>query len=210
MIIVCLGDSLTYGYEVKRSATWPGLAARMTGKTVRNKGVNGIMTAGMLSLFARDVIGEGADTVMLMGGANDILSGLSPTKPERAMTEMVKRAHDAGITPLVGIPVPFCPPIREDWAEQTDFAALGPLYDAYAEQLRGIAASLHCVAVDFRSGMAAHLARTNADPRSFYLDGIHLNEAGHSLFADIFVQTLHGLEQASPTAGPQQYDTGTQ
>lgn len=198
MTIVCLGDSLTYGYEVKRSATWPALAARMTGETVRNKGVNGIMTAGMLSLFARDVIGEGADTVMLMGGANDILSGLSPAKPERAMAEMVKRARHAGITPLVGIPVPFCPPIREDWADQEDFATLGPLYDGYAEQLRRLAASLHCTAVDFRSGMASHLAQTNTLPRSFYLDGIHLNEAGHCLFADIFVQTLRGLKQADP------------
>lgn len=198
MSIVCLGDSLTYGYEVKRSAAWPALAARMTGETVRNKGVNGIMTAGMLSLFARDVVGEGADAVMLMGGANNILSGLEPAEPERLMAEMVRRAQRAGITPLVGIPVPFCPPIREDWAAQADFAAYGPLYDEYAELLRRLAASLRCAAVDFRSGMAARLAQTGMAPHSFYLDGIHLNEAGHSLFADIFVQALRGLELAPP------------
>lgn len=198
MTIVCLGDSLTYGYEVKRSAAWPALAARMTGETVLNKGVNGIMTAGMLSLFARDVVGKGADTVMLMGGANDILSGLDPAEPERAMGEMVRRARHAGITPLVGIPVPFCPPIREDWAEQADFAALGPRYDDYAEQLRRLAASGHCGIVDFRFGMASHCAATGVLPRSLHLDGIHLNEAGHSLFADIFVQTLYSLELVRP------------
>lgn len=192
MTIVCLGDSLTYGYEVKRPAAWPALAARMTGETVLNKGVNGIFAAGMLSLFARDVIGKNADIVILMGGANDILSGLAPAEPERAMAEMIKRARRAGITPLVGIPVPFCPPIREDWAMQADFAALGPLYDEYAERLRLLAAASRCAVADFRSGMTAHLAQTGAEPRSLFLDGIHLNTAGHRLFAGVFVQSLRG------------------
>ena len=36
MEIICLGDSLTYGYGVRRSQCWTELAARESGWTLRN------------------------------------------------------------------------------------------------------------------------------------------------------------------------------
>ena len=41
MKIVCLGDSLTYGYGVPRKDGWVSLAAQATGHTLVNKGVSG-------------------------------------------------------------------------------------------------------------------------------------------------------------------------
>ena len=41
MKIVCLGDSLTYGYGVPRKDGWVSLAARATGHTLVNRGVSG-------------------------------------------------------------------------------------------------------------------------------------------------------------------------
>lgn len=54
MKIVCLGDSLTYGYGVPRKDGWVSLAAQATGHTLVNKGVSGDTTGGMLARFARD------------------------------------------------------------------------------------------------------------------------------------------------------------
>lgn len=190
MTIVCLGDSLTYGYEVKRSAAWPFLAGEASGERVLNKGVNGLMTAGMLARFAQDVIRENARIALLMGGANDILSGLAPCVPELNMTTMISRARNAGIVPLVGIPVPFCPPIREDWAVMADFPARMPVYETYIGKLRALAATEGCGIVDFRAGAAGFVRDVGMAPRSLYSDGIHLNEAGHRLFADIFILSL--------------------
>lgn len=200
MTIVCLGDSLTYGYEVKRSAVWPFLTEEASGERTLNKGVNGLMTAGMLGCFARDVIRENARVVLLMGGANDILSGLAPHEPERNMATMIGRAKNAGIVPLLGIPVPFCPPIREDWAAMADFPAKTPVYETYTGNLRALAEAEGCGIVDFRAGTAGFIRDTGMAPRSLYIDGIHLNEAGHRLFADIFILSLR-RDGLIPTKG---------
>ncbi len=191
--IVCLGDSLTYGYEVRRSAVWTAIGGRESGARVVNRGVNGLMTAGMLACCNHDLINENPHAVLLMGGANDILSGLDPSVPEKNMAAMIDRARDAAITPLVGIPVPFCPPIREDWAAMADFPERTPVYEVYVECLRELCSARECGVVDFRAGLAAHARKTGVSPRSFYRDGIHLNEAGHGIFAAVFVRTLRAL-----------------
>ena len=48
MELICIGDSLTYGYGVRRSECWTMLAAQESGWTVRNCGVSGDTTGGML------------------------------------------------------------------------------------------------------------------------------------------------------------------
>lgn len=54
--IVCIGDSLTYGYKLKRSEVWTKLIENKYGIKVLNKGINGDSTGGMLSRFYRDVV----------------------------------------------------------------------------------------------------------------------------------------------------------
>ena len=43
MKIVCLGDSLTYGYGVPQKDGWVSLAAQATGHTLVNRGVSGVL-----------------------------------------------------------------------------------------------------------------------------------------------------------------------
>ena len=189
--LVCLGDSLTYGYGVRRSLVWPTLVAKESGARILNRGVNGLLTDGMLASFSRDVISRKPDAVLLMGGANDIMSGLNPEYPLKNMIGMAKQAENADIVPLVGIPIPFCPPIREDWTETTDFPTLIPVYETYAASLRNLAMENTCVIVDFRNAMTEHIQKTGFAPQSLYLDGIHLNEDGHRLFAQTLVRVMH-------------------
>jgi lysophospholipase L1-like esterase len=128
-----------------------------------------------------------------MGGANDILSGTGREKPMKHLAAMAERAVRNAIRPLLGIPAPFFPPIREDWAAMADFTPAGPEYDALAEQLRDFARKNGIVCVDFRQGLADHLKTTGEDPKLLFLDGLHLNESGHRVFAEIFTQTLRNL-----------------
>ena len=193
MSIVCLGDSLTYGYEVSRDHVWTRLAERETGIRVENMGVNGLMTAGMLTLCNRQILHPETRAVYLMGGANDILSGLDAPETEHNMATLILKVRDAGILPVLGIPIPFCPPIRDDWAALADFPERTPVYERYVDGLRNLAQSLNCPAVDFRFALAHHARETGLTLRSFYGDGIHCNSAGHRIFATAFVHSLKNL-----------------
>ena len=75
--IICIGDSLTYGYGVHRAQCWTKLAAEMSGWTIVNRGVCGDTTGGML-VRMREILREGIGEknercFLLMGGCNDIL-----------------------------------------------------------------------------------------------------------------------------------------
>lgn len=190
MKIVCLGDSLTYGHESPRDAAWPALVARKTGAIIRNRGVNGMTTGGMSARFPLDVEAENAAAVMLMGGANDILSGHGGDEPYNNIAAMAHRAAQTGIRPLIGVPTPFFQPIREDWAAMADFCAAAPVYDDLAERLRDLCAGRGYAAVDFRAGLDAYVKETGVTPRSLYVDGLHVNEAGHRVFAAVFASAL--------------------
>ena len=63
--IVCIGDSLTYGYKLKKSEVWTKLIENKYGIKVLNKGINGDSTGGMLSRFYRDVVGNKSSYVFI-------------------------------------------------------------------------------------------------------------------------------------------------
>jgi lysophospholipase L1-like esterase len=189
-MIVCLGDSLTYGYAVDRKHVWPALAEKELGIPVLNRGVNGLMTAGMLGLCTQDLVNGETNAVMLMGGANDILSGLDAAEPLGNMATLIDKVRGMGGVPLCGIPIPFCPPIRKDWAAMADFPKKTPVYERYAERLRALAREKACPAVDFRAGLAGHTESVGVAMRSFYIDGVHLNGDGHRVFAAVFIRAL--------------------
>jgi lysophospholipase L1-like esterase len=197
MKIVCLGDSLTYGYEVRRSRVWPTLTAKKSGAMVLNRGISGITTTGMLGNFHRDVIAEGAELVLLMGGANDILFNLDAEGAEKNLDIMAQRALAAGIRTFIGIPSPLCPPIREDWLAMADFAAALPVYERYLKRLYAFVRERGYACVDFCGAIRDKAEKNGIPLRSLLTDGVHLNEQGHQVFADCFLQTLQeaGLYQ---------------
>jgi len=55
MKLVCLGDSLTYGYKIKPSEAWPSLiiSQKCDNVEVLNKGILGDTTGGMLAQAPR-------------------------------------------------------------------------------------------------------------------------------------------------------------
>ena len=49
--ILCLGDSLTYGFGLPRGLVWTALCAAQTGAELLGGGVNGNTTGGMLAVL---------------------------------------------------------------------------------------------------------------------------------------------------------------
>ena len=80
MKLICIGDSLTFGYGVHLSQRWTRLCAQETGWELVNEGINGDTTGGMLARMQGGVLAElregglgaGRPYVLLMGGSNDV------------------------------------------------------------------------------------------------------------------------------------------
>lgn len=75
MKIICLGDSFTEGYLVYDKSYTRFL--EKAGFDVRNLGVNGSVTEEMLNRYKRFMKGEKDDVLVVFGGSNDFLNGIS-------------------------------------------------------------------------------------------------------------------------------------
>lgn len=106
MDILCVGDSLTYGYNVPVTQNWLTVAAAETGHTLKNYGMCGDTTVGMKARLTGLLPTAAEDAVFLMGGTNDLIMGitvLSVWKTLQSMAVMVRQAHKRvlwGVPPL--------------------------------------------------------------------------------------------------------------
>ena len=105
MKLICIGDSLTFGYGVHLSQRWTRLCAQETGCELVNEGINGDTTGGMLARMQGGVLAElregglGADRpyVLLMGGSNDVFySGFDAAAREN-MGAMIHQLFSVGV-----------------------------------------------------------------------------------------------------------------
>ena len=71
--IVCIGDSIVYGYEVEGTLTWIGRLRREEEINLLNVGLNGDTTEGMFDRFKEHVVDIEAKAVVILGGGNDII-----------------------------------------------------------------------------------------------------------------------------------------
>jgi len=103
--LVALGDSLTAGYGLRRSKSFPvqlGRALEDRGLKVEviNAGVSGdTASAGLARLDW--AVPKGTDAVILELGANDALRGIDPEVTHRALDRIVTRLAKRGIAILL-------------------------------------------------------------------------------------------------------------
>lgn len=103
--IVALGDSLTAGYGLPQSAAFPVVlerALRERGHKVEivNAGVSGDTAGAGLERLDWSVP-EDADGVIVALGANDMLRGLDPAVPRKAIQEIVTRLKGRNVPVLL-------------------------------------------------------------------------------------------------------------
>src|SRR6266540_3210305 len=89
--IVALGDSLTAGYGLAADAAFPArlekaLTAKGLAVTIANAGVSGDTASGGLARLDWSVP-EGTEAVIVALGANDMLRGVDPQVPRKALEE---------------------------------------------------------------------------------------------------------------------------
>ena len=136
--IVCMGDSLTYGYGVRRAATWTALVSRMSEDVeIINKGISGDTTSGMLARFEKDVLDMKPDLVFLMGGSNDIFFSHSIAAARNNITAMVNRCFYERISVVLGLPFEICEPaLAPEWRFYAVQPQVPPLIKEYKTWIR--------------------------------------------------------------------------
>ena len=87
--IICLGDSFTRGFGVRKKENWIS-QSYPENTTLINAGINGDTTSGMLARFSRDVIEHRPDYVLITGGINDFIVGSSLDIPKNNYMAMAK------------------------------------------------------------------------------------------------------------------------
>jgi lysophospholipase L1-like esterase len=186
--IVCLGDSLTYGYGIARTGTWVALASKKSGHVLLNKGISGDTTGGMLSRFSVDVLQNQPDAVFLMGGYNDIFMSGSSQVAQSNMMAMVHQAYYHRILPFVGIPIQLMIEMIEPrFSSFVDFKALQNTCTGYYRWLEGFGAAFRTPVISFWETLEGNDGLP--DP-ILYLDGLHPSKQGHLRMSDCFCQTL--------------------
>jgi len=99
--LVALGDSLTAGYGLPQEAAFPAvleraLKAKGYHVEIANAGVSGDTASAGLDRLDWSVP-DGTDGVILELGANDMLRGVDPAVPRRAIDTIVERLKARGI-----------------------------------------------------------------------------------------------------------------
>ena len=112
--IVCFGDSLTAGYQSPdRGHPFPRetpygsfLQERLASRArVTVRGVCGELTGEMALRFRRDVLDHRPDSVVILGGTNDLGWNAEPPEIMRNLVKMHEQALHAGIQ-SVAVTVP--------------------------------------------------------------------------------------------------------
>ncbi len=94
--IICLGDSLTYGYGVDKGADYPSLLACMINIPVINAGVDGDTSIEGLKRLNPDVLEKKPLLVIIEFGGNDFLKQVPIKLTFSNIKEMIEKAQSKG------------------------------------------------------------------------------------------------------------------
>lgn len=182
--IVAVGDSLTAGFGLEESETYPAQLQRKLQEDGRkfeviNAGVSGETSSGALSRL-NWILTQNPDIVILEIGANDGLRGLDLSVPRDNISKILQQLKESGVvTILAGM--------NMVWNLGPQYTSeFNALYPALAKEYEVIFMPF------FLQGVAA-VAELNAE------DGIHPNAKGYAVVVEnlypYVIEAIQKLEQ---------------
>jgi lysophospholipase L1-like esterase len=181
--IVCLGDSLTYGYPYGPHASWVTYVSKACGLSFSNAGINGNTIEDMAARFERDVLAKKPETVVILGGTNDACQEeVSCAMSVFFLEQMVASALANKILPVVGIPIPI------------DDHRADPKLERLSRECLLISSRLGASALDFRTPFIDPDTKIMRD--NLYLDGVHPNLDGYRVMGEVSASFFQALYSA--------------
>jgi lysophospholipase L1-like esterase len=189
--IVCHGDSLTEGADLNPNYTWPLLVENKVKVKVINSGIGGDTSGGMLGRFYHDVVRQGPEMVLIMGGTNDLWWDLDINMIQANIFAMTCQAEYHDIVPVVGLPLPL---FMENIRNQPMMAPIG----GWENCVRKLTELVEALATSARESDTACLdfyhpfmdQKGQVSGKYFLDDGLHPNKEGHLLIAEKTVNLL--------------------
>lgn len=192
MKLVCMGDSLTYGYAIFRKDCWVELLKNELNIEIINTGINGDTTFGMLSRSYEDIVQNNPTHVIIMGGTNDFIGNRPLYLVEENIKQLVNEAIENNIVPIIGIEPPIDKILAErKWADAVDYDKINLTLEEYKKWIINFAAENNLNFVDFHSCFLEELK--DKDPRELYVDGLHTTPYGHTLMSKCVIDLLKTL-----------------
>lgn len=189
MKIVCIGDSLTFGYGVSREESWLHLINNRNSIEAINKGINGDSTAGMIFRFYEDVVSNKPEYVFIMGGTNDFLMNSSVNSVQERIEELIEEAKRENIKVILGIqPAIITHLAKAYWQSSDNYDEINLKLNEYRNWAVDFAASNKITCIDFYEEFTHYLNKVNE--KVLYIDGIHPTAKGHEIMANLFIKTL--------------------
>lgn len=189
--IVCLGDSLTYGYGVKTGSSWVDILSRKHKEySFINQGQCGDTTLDMKSRLLRDVFAYNPDGLILLGGVNDILCGYVIDLIIENVSSILWDCRRRGIACLLLLPLMISlKPGPLAWVGKSQYRELNNSIRNLRIKLQDFAAGNDFPYLDLLS-----VYLTGEDRDDFFLpDGIHIGEEIHGRIAKKL--EMYGLQK---------------
>ena len=166
--LLCLGDSLTEGYNMKLSSRWTNLLEKDLDVDIINAGISGDTTTGMLARCEQLLLKYKPTHCIVMGGTNDLWFGLNDEFILSNIHALRRHMRYHNVIPIVGIPT-----------SSMNLNELNLKHENYSECIRSFRNRLikYCnddnqEYIDF----SLHMLREH-----FLSDGIHPNEKGQAI-----------------------------
>lgn len=194
MKIVCIGDSLTFGYGVSRDKNWLHLISKNNSIEAINKGVNGDTTAGMIFRFYEDIVLNKPECVFIMGGTNDFLMNCSINYVQENIKELIKEAKKEKFRVILGIQPPIISHLANAyWQSSDNYDEINLKLNHYRNWAIDFANSNKITYIDFYEEFIHCLSKVNEE--ALYIDGIHPTTKGHEIMANLFIKTYSSVKQ---------------
>ena len=101
-IIICFGDSLTFGTGAGPGMDYPAQLSKMIAQPVINAGVPGDTTARALKRLQQDVLSRSPDMVLITLGGNDLKNGVAKDTAFKNLKRIVKSIQGQGARVVIG------------------------------------------------------------------------------------------------------------
>jgi lysophospholipase L1-like esterase len=217
--VILLGDSTTafrpgavqkvYSVRVEEA-----LQAIGSSLSIHNAGIGGNTTRDARKRFERDVLRRRPRVIVMQFGINDSAVDVWKSPPAtgprvplpeyldnlRAMVNAA-RQQNAGVILMTTNPLRWTPRLKDMYGKLpydpgSDDGFDAPSLAAYNEALRGLAKELEVALVDVRAAYPAFAAKRKLAVDALLLDGMHPNDAGHELVAELLVPAIRDAVRA--------------
>jgi lysophospholipase L1-like esterase len=173
-VLLCLGDSLTYGYGAVAGAGYPQQLEQLTGYVTKNAGLNGDTAEGALARLPSLLQDNTPGLVLVSIGGNDFLRGLPLDRTRAALKSLVQTASAGAQVVLIAQPKPvFLAAATNSLSD----------HEVYAEVAKETGTPL------YSGGWSYVLSRSEL--RS---DQIHANAEGYKVFAERLAAWLRDMK----------------